>query len=321
MNSDLLLALGLALVLGVVVAAVLLLRARGRPAPARMAPPAAAAPPAPRPPPDAGPDTAAQIDAQRHAATEALRQARQRKADEAARLQAERDRQARAEAEAQADAPARLLQRPQAPPARPLPPAQPLPPVPPVHHAAVQRAAPTPPAQPPQHGAALERPLLGPLAIGAAGTPAGAASPGLAPLRRAQPPRPPLVLLADDSKVVRVKTGRLLEKQGWQVLLAEDGQAALQAMETQAPDLLITDVEMPGLDGFELTRRLRAHPRFGRLPVIMITSSDTRHRAEANAAGVNLLLGKPYAEETLLAQVKAMLEAAAQRSGTPLALH
>ena len=95
------------------------------------------------------------------------------------------------------------------------------------------------------------------------------------------------------------------------MLLAEDGAAALQALEAETPDLLITDVEMPEVDGFELTRRVRAHPRYSRLPVIMITSSDERHRPEANAAGVNLLLGKPYAEETLLAQVQVMLAAAA----------
>jgi len=180
----------------------------------------------------------------------------------------------------------------------------------------MQAQAPAPIHAPPPP----ERPVLGALAIGLPPA-APVAAPGLAPLRRPQPARPPLVLLADDSKVVRVKTGRLLEKQGWQVLLAEDGEAALQALQAHAPDLLITDVEMPGLDGFELTRRLRSQARFARLPVIMITSSDTRHRAEANAAGVNLLLGKPYAEETLLQQVKAMLDAAAQRAAGGVALH
>ncbi len=142
-----------------------------------------------------------------------------------------------------------------------------------------------------------------------------------APQRTAAAIRTPRVLLADDSKVVRVKTGRLLEKQGWHVLLAEDGAAALQLLDSAAPDLLITDVDMPGLDGFELTRRVRAHARLRRMPVIMITSSDLRHRAEADAAGVNLLLGKPYAEDTLLAQVQALLAAAEPAVGAELALH
>jgi len=120
----------------------------------------------------------------------------------------------------------------------------------------------------------------------------------------------PTVLVVDDSKVVRIKTSRLLEKHHYRVVLADDGLTALQAIEAQRPDLVVTDVEMPGLDGFALTRRLRAHPRWARLPVIMITSSDDKHRADAAAAGVNMLLGKPYAEEVLLAEVRKALAAA-----------
>jgi CheY-like chemotaxis protein len=126
------------------------------------------------------------------------------------------------------------------------------------------------------------------------------------------------VLVADDSKVVRIKTGRLLEQQGWRVLLADDGQAALRCLDTESPDLLITDVEMPGLDGFELTRRLRASARWGRLPVIMITSSDDKHRAQAAAVGVDVLLGKPYAEQALLDQAQQLLGSAALRPSNAL---
>ena len=91
----------------------------------------------------------------------------------------------------------------------------------------------------------------------------------------------------------------------------------MQLLAAEAPDLLITDVEMPGVDGFELTRRVRQHPRWGRLPVIMITSSDDKHRADAQAAGVNLLMGKPYAEEDLLAQAQRLLGRRVQ-AGTAL---
>ncbi len=306
MNTDMLLALGLALGVGAAVVLALLLRGRRRPAtperPAARPAPAAPAADAPlRPSPEL-----AQIDAQRQLATEALRQARQRKADEAARLEAERAGHARSEAAA------RAALRPAAPFVPPAAPAAPRPVLPVAAQPQRPVAPPAVPAQPP---------LLGPRAIGSATPQPAAPAPGLAPLRGTPPQRVPLVLLADDSKVVRIKTGRLLEKQGWQVLLAEDGAAALQALDAHAPDLLITDVEMPGLDGFELTRRVRAHARFARLPVIMITSSDERHRAEAHAAGVNLLLGKPYAEETLLAQVQVMLAAAAQRAAAGLALH
>jgi len=317
MNTQLLLALGLAVGIGVVVLA-LLLRGRQRPAaPARpAATPAAAPDPAADPPiarlAEPAPDSAAaQLEAQRLAATEALRLARQRKADDATRLNAERAAQARAEAAA------RALPRPPAPAVAPAV-------VPVIAHvpasapasASASTPTPTPTATAPlpqlPAPAAVRR--LAPARAPVVALPVQA--PAVAP-----PPRQVVVLLADDSKVVRVKTGRLLEKQGWRVLLAEDGAAALQLLETAVPDLLITDVEMPGLDGFELTRRVRAHPRYGRLPVIMITSSDERHRAEARTAGVNLLLGKPYAEEALLAEVQALLGDTTQRAAAGLALH
>lgn len=229
--------------------------------------------------------------AQHQAATEALRQARRRKADDEARQAAER-----------------ASQRPAAPTLAPGAPAT-----------ASRSAAPPPPiatTRPlPPAGARPEPvvPVLSPLAIqlntGRARATAPAAAPaGLAPLRT--PPRPtrtPTVLVADDSKVVRVKTGRLFEKLGWRVLLADDGHAALRCLADESPDLLVTDVEMPGLDGFALTRQLRGQPRWARLPVIMITSSDDKHRAEAIAAGVDVLLGKPYSEEALVAQARALL--------------
>lgn len=297
MNTQLLLALGLAVVIGLVVVA-LLLRGRRQAPPARPAttPAAAPAPLADAPParpagavPDAA---AAQLEAQRQAATEALRLARQRKAEEAARLDAERAAQARAEAAARADAAARA-------------------------EAAAR-------AQAAARADALARAEAAARADATARAEAAARAQPRPPVAAPVPAaalRPPVVLLADDSKVVRVKTGRLLEKQGWRVLLAEDGAAAVQALVTESPDLLITDVEMPEIDGFELTRRVRAHPRFSHLPVIMITSSDERHRAEAQAAGVNLLLGKPYAEETLLAQVQALLAAHLRQAGSGLAVH
>ena len=297
MNTQLLLALGLAVGIGLVVVA-LLLRGRRQAPPARPATTPAAAPApladaTPARPAGAVPDAAAaQLEAQRQAATEALRLARQRKAEEAARLDAERAAQARAEAAARADAAARA-------------------------EAAAR-------AQAAARADALVRAEAAARADATARAEAAARAQPRPPVAAPVPAaalRPPVVLLADDSKVVRVKTGRLLEKQGWRVLLAEDGAAAVQALVTESPDLLITDVEMPEIDGFELTRRVRAHPRFSHLPVIMITSSDERHRAEAQAAGVNLLLGKPYAEETLLAQVQALLAAHLRQAGSGLAVH
>ena len=112
-----------------------------------------------------------------------------------------------------------------------------------------------------------------------------------------------LVLVADDSKIVRVKISRLLSGQGYRVALAESGEQALALLAAERPHLLITDVEMPGIDGFELTRRVRATVATASLPVLMITSSDDK-QAEAMAAGVTQLLGKPYSEDALIAAIE-----------------
>jgi CheY-like chemotaxis protein len=121
------------------------------------------------------------------------------------------------------------------------------------------------------------------------------------------------VLVADDSKVVRVKTGRLLAQHDYQVRYAVDGIDAAQQVQDCAPDLVITDVDMPGLDVLELTRQIRCDARTAQLPVIMITAADDRHREQAAAAGVSVLLGKPYADAALMAHIRHALghEAAA----------
>ena len=112
-----------------------------------------------------------------------------------------------------------------------------------------------------------------------------------------------VVLVADDSKVVRVKLGRLLEQHGFQVMLAEDGLAALRQMQLQTPHVLLTDAEMPGLDGLELTRQVRSQPHMAHVVVLMITSADASLGPAAAAVGVTALLGKPYAEDQLLAHL------------------
>ncbi len=112
-----------------------------------------------------------------------------------------------------------------------------------------------------------------------------------------------VVLVADDSKVVRVKIGRLLEQHGFQVMLAEDGLAALRQMQLQVPHVLLTDAEMPGLDGLELTRKVRSLPHMAHVMVLMISSADGSLGEAARAAGVTALLGKPYAEDQLLAHL------------------
>ncbi|MCA0239401.1 MAG: response regulator [Proteobacteria bacterium] len=110
-------------------------------------------------------------------------------------------------------------------------------------------------------------------------------------------------MVADDSKVVRVKTSRLLAAHQFRVVLAEDGRQALALIGQETPQVLITDVEMPGMDGLDLTRALRADARTAALPVVMITSADDRLRDQAQQAGVTVLMGKPYAEADLVAHV------------------
>jgi CheY-like chemotaxis protein len=128
------------------------------------------------------------------------------------------------------------------------------------------------------------------------------AAPASAP--RPRPPEETLVMVADDSKVVRVKTSRLLAQHHYRVVLAEDGEQAARLIEDEVPLVLITDVEMPGMDGFALTRHVRSHPRARHIPIIMITSADDRLKAAAAQAGVTLVLGKPYPEDALLACIE-----------------
>ncbi|MEI7465377.1 MAG: response regulator [Burkholderiales bacterium] len=127
-------------------------------------------------------------------------------------------------------------------------------------------------------------------------------------------PRTPeqcLIMIADDSKVVRVKTSRLLARHLYRISLAEDGLDAARQIELDLPDVLITDVEMPGMDGFELTRQVRGNPRTAHIPIVMITADDVKHRADAIEAGVSVLLSKPYPEDHLLSYLQSTLTRAA----------
>ncbi|HEX5390307.1 MAG TPA: Hpt domain-containing protein [Burkholderiaceae bacterium] len=117
-------------------------------------------------------------------------------------------------------------------------------------------------------------------------------------------PSTPLVLVVDDSITVRRVTQRLLQREGYRVALAIDGAQALERMRDELPVAVLSDIEMPGMDGFELVQQMRADPQLRALPVIMITSRIAdKHREHARQLGVDHYLGKPYAEETLLALV------------------
>ena len=114
----------------------------------------------------------------------------------------------------------------------------------------------------------------------------------------------PLVLVVDDSLTVRRVTQRLLAREGYRVTLAKDGVEALTRLAEERPAVLLTDIEMPRMDGFDLLRNVRAEPRLAGLPVVMITSRIAqKHRDFAVELGVDHYLGKPFSEEDLLALV------------------
>lgn len=115
----------------------------------------------------------------------------------------------------------------------------------------------------------------------------------------------PLVLVVDDSITVRRVTQRLLQREGFRVALAADGYLALEALQQEKPDVVLSDIEMPRMDGFELARNIRASAEWKDLPIIMITSRIAdKHREHALELGVNHYLGKPYSEEILMSLVR-----------------
>ena len=114
-------------------------------------------------------------------------------------------------------------------------------------------------------------------------------------------PLAPLVLVVDDSITVRRVTGRLLQREGYRVTAAADGVAALRAIANERPDIVLSDIEMPQMDGFDLLRNIRSSDEFKDLPVIMITSRTAdKHRDHATELGATGFLGKPYPEEAML---------------------
>ncbi|WP_095081499.1 Hpt domain-containing protein [Pseudomonas sp. Irchel s3h17] len=119
-----------------------------------------------------------------------------------------------------------------------------------------------------------------------------------------EPQRSMLVLVVDDSVTVRKVTSRLLERHGMNVLTAKDGVDAMLVLEEHMPDLMLLDIEMPRMDGFEVATQVRNDPRLQHLPIIMITSrTGQKHRDRAMAIGVNDYLGKPYQESVLLESI------------------
>jgi chemosensory pili system protein ChpA (sensor histidine kinase/response regulator) len=109
------------------------------------------------------------------------------------------------------------------------------------------------------------------------------------------------VMVVDDSITVRRVTSRLLERHGMNVVTAKDGVEAVALLQDTRPDVMLLDIEMPRMDGFEVARHVRNNPEISGVPIIMITSrTGEKHRERAATIGVERYLGKPYQEEELM---------------------
>ena len=111
----------------------------------------------------------------------------------------------------------------------------------------------------------------------------------------------PLVLIVDDSVTVRKVTSRLLERNGYEAQVATDGIDALEKLQEMLPEVIVLDIEMPRMDGFEVANHIRHNPRLQHIPIVMITSrTGEKHRERAFGIGVNEYMGKPFQEQMLL---------------------
>ena len=121
----------------------------------------------------------------------------------------------------------------------------------------------------------------------------------------------PLAMVVDDSLSARRALAQLLSDSGFKVLTARDGMEAVEALETASPDIMFVDLEMPRMNGIELTMHVRAKPQMAKVPVIMVTSRSTaKHRQQAETAGVNAYITKPFAEEMVLEHTRDLLASA-----------
>jgi chemosensory pili system protein ChpA (sensor histidine kinase/response regulator) len=112
-------------------------------------------------------------------------------------------------------------------------------------------------------------------------------------------------MVVDDSLTVRKITSRMLTRENFEVVSAKDGVDGLQQLQDVAPDVILLDIEMPRMDGFEFARNVRADAKTKHIPIIMITSRTAdKHRKHALELGVNEYMGKPYQEEQLLGLIR-----------------
>jgi two-component system chemotaxis response regulator CheY len=118
------------------------------------------------------------------------------------------------------------------------------------------------------------------------------------------------IISVDDSSTMRKMVSFTLKSAGYDVIEAADGAEALTMLKARPVDLVISDINMPKLNGIELTRQLRSQPGYGRVPIILLTTeSDPGKKAEGRAAGATGWIVKPFSQDQLLAVVAKVLPA------------
>lgn len=134
-------------------------------------------------------------------------------------------------------------------------------------------------------------------------------APELTPATHKKSVKSPTIMVVDDSLTVRKVTCRLLEREGCDVVIAKNGIEAIESLQEIIPDVMLIDMEMPKMNGFELIEKVRANPETAHIPMIIISSRTAeKHRKIAKDLGVHIFLGKPYKEEELLNHLSEFLK-------------
>lgn len=117
------------------------------------------------------------------------------------------------------------------------------------------------------------------------------------------------ILVVDDSLTVRKASSKILERNNFQVILATDGEDAIEQLQDTTPDIILSDIEMPKMDGFELVKHIRSIEKFNNIPITMITSRTAeKHQNLAFELGANAFLGKPYNEQELINTINQLIK-------------
>lgn len=147
------------------------------------------------------------------------------------------------------------------------------------------------------------------MGVAPASTPPGARPPGLSP------DRPPKLLLVDDEEEVRASVGEYLTSEGYEVVEAEDGEEALAKSFTEKPDLVLLDLRLPKLDGYQVCQTLKGNPITSVIPIIMLTALNaTSQKVKGIEYGADDYIEKPFDLEELGARVKMVMRRAAAAS-------